>query len=82
MPCSIEGAPYRGAVLDPLITPAKARLTIGEPIDLSAYYGREGDREVLEEATLRLLREMARLAGHPDFQPRLAGRFYATEGNE
>ena len=82
VPCSIEGAPYRGAALDPLITPARVRLTIGAPIDLSAYYGREGDREVLEEATLRLLREMARLAGHPDFQPRLAGRFYASEGNE
>ena len=81
VPCFIQGAPYHGVVLDPLITPAKVRLTIGEPIDLSAHYGREGDREDLEEATLRLLREMARLAGRPDFQPSLAGRFYATEGN-
>ncbi len=80
VPCYIEGAPYQGTVLDPLITPAKVRLTIGAPIDLSAYYGREGEREVLEEATLQLLRAMASLAGHPDFQPRLAGRFYATDG--
>ncbi len=35
--------------------PARVRLKVGQPIDLSPYYGREGDREVLEELTRRFL---------------------------
>ena len=45
IPCYVTGSPYNGWVLGPLITPAKVRLVIGEPMDLSAYYGREGERE-------------------------------------
>jgi 1-acyl-sn-glycerol-3-phosphate acyltransferase len=76
IPCYIQGSPYRGAVWDCLFTFARVTLTIGQPIDLSAYYGREGEREVLEEITRRLLREIAILAGQPEFEPKLAGRFY------
>ena len=76
IPCYVTGSPYNGWVLGPLITPAKVCLIIGEPMDLSAYYGREGEREVLEEVALRVFREMARLAGRPDFEPSLAGRDY------
>ena len=56
--------------------PAKIRLKVGQPMDLSGYYGRDNDREVLEDLTRRFLVEIAGLAGCSDFQPKLAGRFY------
>ncbi len=81
VPCYCSGAPYSGTMLGPLCTPARVRLVIGEPIDISAYYGRENQREILEELTLQFLRAIARLAGNPDFQPGLAGRFYKPDLN-
>jgi 1-acyl-sn-glycerol-3-phosphate acyltransferase len=76
VPCFIRGAPYDGTTLGCLLMPAAVRLTFGQPIDLSAYYGREGDRQTLEELTRRFLREIAQLGGDPHFQPQIAGRFY------
>lgn len=75
IPCFIEGSPYSGNVYACLFMTARVRLRIGRPIDLSAYYGREGDREALEAVTRQVLREIAALAGQPDFTPTLAGRF-------
>jgi len=76
VPCYISGSPYDGTALGSLLMPAKVRLEVGQPIDISPYYGRETDRAVLEALTRRFLREIAGLAGRDDFQPRLAGRFY------
>lgn len=76
VPCYIEGSPYDGTVWGCLFMAARVRLVIGQSIDLSEYYGREGDRDVLEDVTRRLIAEIARLAGQPDFVPALAGRFY------
>jgi len=61
-------------------TPARARVKVGRPIDLSEFYGRENDREVLAEVTRRLLREIAKLAGEDDFQPQVAGRLRKPRG--
>jgi 1-acyl-sn-glycerol-3-phosphate acyltransferase len=74
VPCFIDGAPYDGTALGCLLMPAAVRLKIGEPIDLSAYFDRASDREVLDELTLRFLKAIAQLAGDDDFQPQLAGR--------
>jgi 1-acyl-sn-glycerol-3-phosphate acyltransferase len=76
VPCFISGSPYDGTVWGCQFMPAKIRLKIGQPMDLSEYYGRDNDREALEDLTRRFLVEIARLAGCPDFQPKLAGRFY------
>ena len=76
VPCYIEGAPYDGTPVGCLLMGAKVRMQYGTPIDISEYYGRENDREVLEQITERLLSEIAKLAGCHDFQPELAGRFY------
>jgi 1-acyl-sn-glycerol-3-phosphate acyltransferase len=75
IPCFVSGSPYDGSPCGSLFMPARVHLVIGPPIDLSAYYGREKDREVLQELTRRFLIEIAKLGGHPDFQPQLAGRF-------
>lgn len=75
VPCYVTGSPYDGTVWGCLFMPAKVHLEVGRPIDLSPYYGREDDREVLKDLTRQFLAELAKLAGHPDFQPQLAGRF-------
>jgi 1-acyl-sn-glycerol-3-phosphate acyltransferase len=76
IPCYVEGSPYDGTALGCLLMPARVRLKIGRPIDLSAYYGREDQREVLVELTKQFLRAIAALAGQSDFEPALAGRLY------
>ena len=82
VPCYITGAPYQGTAISPLYTPAKTKLVVGPPIDLSAYYDRPIDRAVLEEVTKRLLSEIARLAGRQDFQPRVSGRMSRNDWSE
>jgi 1-acyl-sn-glycerol-3-phosphate acyltransferase len=72
VPCYIHGSPYDGTSLGCLLMPASVRLEIGQPIDLTEYFDRDDGREALEELTLRFLREIAQLAGEPDFQPQLA----------
>lgn len=79
IPCHIAGSPYDGTPYGALLMPANVRVRIGRPIDLSPYYDRAGEREVLEELTKRFLKEIARLGGDPDFEPQLAGRFYKPE---
>jgi 1-acyl-sn-glycerol-3-phosphate acyltransferase len=80
VPCYIENAPYDGTPIGCLLMPASVRLTFGQPIDLSAYYDRAGDREVFDELTLRFLGAIAKLAGDDDFRPKLAGRATKPEG--
>jgi 1-acyl-sn-glycerol-3-phosphate acyltransferase len=74
VPCYIRGAPYDDTALGCLLMPASVQLVIGEPIDLSPYFDRAGDRELLDELTLRFLKTIAQLAGDENFQPSLAGR--------
>jgi len=76
VPCYITGSPYEGSVFGFLFMTAKARLRVGEPIDISEYYGREGQREVLDEMTKRFMREIALLAGVPNYEPVLAGKHW------
>jgi len=74
VPYYLSGTPRAEPAWKCLFTPARARAKLGRPIDLSEFYGREDDRQVLEEVTRRMLREIARLAGEEDFEPRVAGR--------
>jgi 1-acyl-sn-glycerol-3-phosphate acyltransferase len=78
IPVFISGAPYDGTSLGPLFMRAHVRVKIGKPIELSTYYGREKEEGVTKELTKRLLLEMAKLAGHSEFEPQLAGRRWMT----
>jgi len=78
IPCYIENSPYGTTVYSTLWTPGKATLVIGEPLDISEYYGREREEGVLPQVTLRILKAIALLAGNEEFQPRLAGRRWKT----
>jgi 1-acyl-sn-glycerol-3-phosphate acyltransferase len=74
VPCYIEGSPYDGTIFGLFLMTAKTRLKVGRPIDISQYYGQEGDRKVLRSLTKRFMREIALLAGRPDYEPVLAGK--------
>lgn len=74
IPCYIVGSPYNGSALGPFLMTARAHVIIGQPIDISEYYEREGDKGALEELTKLFMREIAKLAGMNDFEPQLAGR--------
>ena len=74
VPCYVEGSPYGGTAFGFFFIPAKTRIKIGRPIDLSEYFDRESDKSVMEDLTRRFLVEIARLAGQPDFEPEVAGR--------
>lgn len=74
VPCYISGSPVAETVLGALVKPAKVRLVVGCTIDISAYYGREKERGVLEELTRRFMTEIADLADVKNFQPELAGK--------
>ena len=74
IPVWIAGAPYDGTPVGPLKMRAHVRVKIGQTIDISPYFDREKEEGVTQEITLRVLAELAKLAGDQDFQPQLAGR--------
>ena len=74
VPCYVVGAPYDGTVFSCFRMFARVHTEVGQPIDISEFYGRERERGVLEELTKRFLREMAKLAGVENYDPRVAGR--------
>ncbi|MEX0586362.1 MAG: lysophospholipid acyltransferase family protein [Pirellulales bacterium] len=82
VPCYISGAPHSESVPHTLVTPAKATLVIGSPIDLTPYQTKDRENGVLKDLTLRFLREIAALAGRPDYEPKLAGRRWKPEEAE
>ena len=74
IPCYIEGAPYDKVPYSPILMPAKVRVRVGTPVDLSEYYGRESDGQLIRQLTISIMTDVARLAGQPHFPPQLAGR--------
>jgi 1-acyl-sn-glycerol-3-phosphate acyltransferase len=79
IPAFIFDAPYNGTALGPIFMRSKVRVKIGQPIDLSPYFGREKEEGVLQEITKLAMRAMAALAGQPDFEPQLAGARWKTD---
>jgi 1-acyl-sn-glycerol-3-phosphate acyltransferase len=74
IPVYIEGAPYDGTPTGSFKMRANVRVRFGEPIDLSPYFDRERGDGLTQEITKLAMREMAKLAGHPEFEPQMAGR--------
>lgn len=74
IPCYLDGVPTDTRPFGFLFERCRARLVIGAPLDLSAYYDRASEREVQEDLTKQFLRAIAELGGHQDFEPQLAGR--------
>lgn len=76
IPCYIFDPPYAGTVWSPFFRRARARVVVGNPIDLSEYHENGGKNGVAGELTLRVLKEIAALAGHPEFEPQIAPRIW------
>ncbi len=74
VPCYIEGSPYDGTAHGPLFMRARVRMRFGAPIDVTPYAHRVNDREAAKELTVRVMKEIARLANRDDYEPRLAGK--------
>ena len=81
LPCYIHNAPYGGTPWSPFFIPSRVRLVFGELIDLAEYYDRQDEEGLIGQLTLRVAREIARLANR-DFQPRLAGRRWKPTAEE
>jgi 1-acyl-sn-glycerol-3-phosphate acyltransferase len=79
IPCYVEGAPYNGTALGSFLMRARARVVVGKPIDIFEHYDQADDREVQEALTLRFLKAIAKLAGHDEFEPKLAGRHWKSD---
>jgi 1-acyl-sn-glycerol-3-phosphate acyltransferase len=82
LPCYIEGAPYGGTAWSPFLMPARVRLVLGQPIDLAEYYERASEDGLVPQLALRIAREIARLAGREDFEPKLAGRRWKSADDD
>lgn len=82
IPCFVIDSPYNGTALGSFTMTARSRVIVGQPIDISEFYDREGDKDVQAELTKRFLKEIARLAGRPDFEPQLAGRKWKPDEAE
>jgi 1-acyl-sn-glycerol-3-phosphate acyltransferase len=78
LPCYVEGTPYHKVAWMPVFMPSRIVLHIGEPMDLSKYYGQDRDQEVVTRLTLQCVKEIAKLAGRDDFEPQIAGKGWKT----
>ena len=73
VPCYLKGTPYRRYVWSPFLMRARVEIRFGEPLELSEFYGREGEAGVPQEVMRRTVKALAALAGEPDFEPQMAG---------
>lgn len=82
LPVYIQGSPYGGAAWTPLFMPARVRVHVGKPIDAALFYEQLGSEtkegEAASKLILEVMRQIAALAGQPEFEPKLAGRNWKT----
>ncbi|MBI3861691.1 MAG: 1-acyl-sn-glycerol-3-phosphate acyltransferase [Planctomycetia bacterium] len=62
-PVYIHNAPQRDDMVSPLYTFTRVRVSYGDPVDLSEYYGRRKSPELLQEVTDLLMERLAELGG-------------------
>ncbi len=74
LPVYIKGSPFRKTAYSPFLMRANVEVRVGELIDVSEFYGRESEPEIVQQLMLRVLRAICVLAEQPDFEIKLAGR--------
>ncbi|MFN0196472.1 MAG: lysophospholipid acyltransferase family protein [Planctomycetaceae bacterium] len=60
-PVYIQGAPQTESMVQPFYTFSRVRVVFGDPIDLSPYYGRKINTELLQEVIDHMMRQLAAL---------------------
>ncbi len=78
LPCYLEGTPYHKYPWMPVFMLSRVTLKFGPPIDLSEYYGRDRDTQLVAKLTVDCVRAIAEVAGHDDFAPQIAGKGWKT----
>lgn len=75
VPCYIHDSPYDPRVFYRFFfMRSNTTITVGKPIDITPYLDRGDDHDVQEELTRRIGREIAALAGQPNYEPELVSR--------
>ena len=82
VPIYIEGSPYRRTPWSPFFMPARVKITVGEPIDLSPYQDEEIDSAKQREIMAALAAEIAELAGRSAEEFSHAGRDWKPTAEE
>jgi 1-acyl-sn-glycerol-3-phosphate acyltransferase len=82
LPCYIQGSPYDKTPWSPFFIRTKVKVVFGRPIATESYLDRVDDRELHGELTLQAMKEIACLAGQPDFEPCLAGKRWKPTNEE
>jgi 1-acyl-sn-glycerol-3-phosphate acyltransferase len=67
-PVFIHDAPQGESMVAPFVKFCRSHVTYGEPVDLSAYYGRRISQPLLDEVTHLLMSRLAQLGGF-DYAP-------------
>jgi 1-acyl-sn-glycerol-3-phosphate acyltransferase len=62
-PAFIHGAPQANTMVHTFYKFSRARVDFGEPVDLSAYYGRRINQELLQEVTELLMTRLGAIGG-------------------
>lgn len=82
VPVYISGSPYDRFPWSPFLLTARVTVKFGKPMAIQSKTIGENDAGDAKELLLACLREVARLAGHPEFTPELAGRSWKPTAEE
>ena len=82
VPCYIEGAPFGGTPWSPFFRTAQTRVKFGEPVDLSAFFEQDVDKDWSGAKMLEIVAKIAELADEPCDKLRLAGRHWNPKAED
>jgi 1-acyl-sn-glycerol-3-phosphate acyltransferase len=74
IPCYIKGSPYDGTPWSPFLMAARVRVQFGCEIHPRTLASQFSELEIVQSLIFAAVRQLASMAGQPDFQPELAGR--------
>ena len=74
VPFYLEDITFTNTVLNPFVSRARVKLSVGEPIDVVELSQGKTDKQTLGEILQICLQEIAKLAGEVDWESQVAGR--------
>jgi 1-acyl-sn-glycerol-3-phosphate acyltransferase len=82
VPCYIEGSPYDRVPWSPLVMTARVVVRYGERVESRQSADREDEPAVIQAMMRQWVGQIAKLAGHPNFEPQFAGRQWKPTAGE
>ena len=74
VPFYLEDITFTNTVLNPFVSRARVKLSVGDPIDVVELSQGKTDKQTLGEILQICLQEIAKLAGEVDWESQVAGR--------